>query len=86
MTAWSLPGDPAALAKMRRQWQGFDSLMEGMRQDSDGGVPRWNMLDKPLEGVEPRKCSCCGRRFQPTTKRRLLCAGCFALGDGRAEF
>ena len=29
-------------------------------------------LDRPK-----RPCACCGRRFQPTVRRRLLCAGCF---------
>ena len=30
-------------------------------------------LDKPK-----RPCARCGRRFQPTVKRRMLCAGCFS--------
>ena len=33
-------------------------------------------LDRPK-----RPCACCRRRFQPTVKRRMLCASCF----GRAN-
>lgn len=83
---WNLPSDPAVLGRMRKQWRGFESIMEGMRPESEGGVPRNDRLDRPLPGVEPRACSCCGRRFKPTTRRRLLCAGCFTLGDNRCEF
>lgn len=90
MSAWGLPADPAELAKMRRQWQSFERVMEGMRAESpatsDGGVPRWNTLDTVLEGVQPRGCSCCGREFKPTIRRRMLCDTCFRLGDGRREF
>ncbi len=34
-------------------------------------------IDKP-----PRPCACCGKAFQPTIRRRLLCEWCFLYGDG----
>ncbi len=46
-----------------------------------GGLP-----DLPPDGRSPRgerrPCANCGRRFQPTIKRRMLCANCFARGTG----
>ena len=33
-------------------------------------------VDKPLADVPERPCSCCGRPFRPTIRRRL-CVGCF---------
>ncbi len=41
------------------------------------GEPPASSLDRPLHDVGPRPCSCCGRIFQPTIKRRRLCADCF---------
>ena len=38
--------------------------------------PEGPISDEPLDRPELR-CSCCGRRFRPTFKRRMLCAGCF---------
>ena len=32
--------------------------------------------DRPIERPE-RPCSRCRKMFQPTLKRRMLCAGCF---------
>ena len=33
-------------------------------------------LDKPK-----RPCAGCGRRFQPTVKRRMLCTECYRRGE-----
>lgn len=41
--------------------------------------------DVPLEGVPPRRCAKCGRRFQPTVRRRMLCAGCYGNADSSME-
>ena len=35
---------------------------------------------KALAGERP--CARCGRMFQPSIKRRMLCAPCFGGGDG----
>jgi len=40
--------------------------------------------DQPLEGRARIPCACCGRPFQPTVRRRRLCAPCFKSGEGRA--
>ena len=37
--------------------------------------------DPPLKDKPERPCTRCGKSFQPTLKRRLLCAGCFRRGD-----
>ena len=37
---------------------------------------REQKLDRPK-----RRCSNCGRKFQQTTKRYLLCADCFSKSD-----
>ena len=36
------------------------------------------LIDRPLADRPERRCSCCGKAFQPTQKRRLLCYGCFS--------
>ena len=41
------------------------------------GEPPASSVDRPLHDVGPRRCSCCGQKFQPTIKRRRLCADCF---------
>ena len=41
-------------------------------------------LDKP-QARPPRPCARCGRRFKPTRKRWLLCAGCFKSADASME-
>ena len=38
--------------------------------------------DRPLPNRPARPCSRCGRTFEPTLKRRMLCKGCFSGGDG----
>ena len=38
--------------------------------------------DRPLPGGQERPCARCGRMFQPSIKRRMLCAPCFGGGDG----
>ena len=46
-----------------------------------GPMPRTHPHgDAKLEGAPERPCSRCGKRFQPTLRRRLLCAGCFTGG------
>ena len=36
--------------------------------------------DKPLTGRPERPCSCCGRKFAPTLRRRRLCLLCYSHG------
>ena len=38
------------------------------------------VTDKPDRRRPKRSCSCCGKFFQPTIRRRMLCAQCFS-GD-----
>ena len=33
---------------------------------------------------KPRPCARCGRKFQPTIKRRMLCAECYSYASGTA--
>lgn len=35
--------------------------------------------------VPEKPCASCGTPFQPTVKRRMLCALCFRGGDGRKD-
>lgn len=35
--------------------------------------------------VPKKPCSCCKAMFQPTLKRRMLCAYCYRSGDKRRE-
>ena len=39
----------------------------------------------PLKDRPKRKCSNCGRTFQPTVQRRMLCASCYRRGDPDGE-
>ena len=32
-----------------------------------------------------RDCTCCGEKFQPTIRRRMLCVRCFAGADRKPE-
>ena len=36
-----------------------------------------NPLDAPDLARPPRPCSCCKREFQPSVRRRMLCAACY---------
>ena len=38
--------------------------------------PKDAPLDRPKRG-----CACCGQKFQPTFKRRMLCTGCFYIAS-----
>ena len=38
--------------------------------------------DPELADKPKRRCARCGKRFQPTAKRRMLCKHCFGLGGG----
>lgn len=49
-----------------------------------GGVPpafrNWRHAGSmPLDCL-PKPCSACGRAFQPTVRRRMLCGPCFSAG------
>ncbi len=37
--------------------------------------------DPPLKDRPKRPCSKCGRKFQPTAKRRMLCEHCYRAAD-----
>ncbi len=54
----------------RRQWQAFPAIMAAALDDP----PRFRSVSRP--------CSACGRTFNTTRQRRLLCAGCF---KGRSD-
>ena len=43
------------------------------------------LADHPLDRPE-RACANCGKRFQPTIKRRLLCNGCWKGGDDYGDY
>ncbi|WP_199252586.1 hypothetical protein [Chachezhania sediminis] len=44
-------------------------------------APLARKLDQPLNRPE-RPCARCGRMFQPTTRRLILCHGCFVFASG----
>ena len=44
------------------------------------GPTRHNPGDPEIDKPE-RPCSRCGKRFQPTVRRRVLCDGCFKAAD-----
>ena len=49
----------------------------------EGKMPRSHtMTDAANKSRPKRSCARCGNRFQPTTKRWMLCARCFGLGGG----
>ena len=41
--------------------------------------------DRPLPDRPERPCSRCGKMFQPSLKRRMLCASCFGRATGGDE-
>ena len=45
-------------------------------RQSDCGPSKVAVADQPID-VSPRPCRNCGKKFQPTVQRRLLCAHCF---------
>lgn len=44
--------------------------------EASGPMPAPN-LDQRLDRPK-RPCACCGQRFRPTARRRMLCQGCFS--------
>ena len=48
----------------------------------EGPMPPVHTRDPALEDKPKRPCARCGNRFQPTTKRRMLCLRCFRLNGG----
>ena len=45
-------------------------------------VNRWGRLhDRPDHSRPRRACAICEQAFQPTVRRRLLCAHCFVTAD-----
>ena len=48
----------------------------------EGRMPPAHNQDPTDKSQERRPCTRCGRKFQPTHKRWLLCARCFGLGGG----
>ena len=61
---------------------GRDCVVAGTRHtlknaiEHDGPNPMPN-TDPPLKGAPERPCSCCGARFKPTQRRRMLCSYCY---------
>ena len=48
----------------------------------EGSMPRSHRSGDPaLPGAKRRPCARCGKRFQPTKRRRMLCKGCFTSVD-----
>lgn len=45
--------------------------------------PQAHSQDKKIDRPK-RPCACCGNRFQPTVRRRMLCARCFNGGGESA--
>ena len=44
----------------------------------EGPMPKYRgSRDPPLEDRPHRPCALCGTPFQPTVRRRMLCARCF---------
>ena len=52
--------------------------------ESDDLGPNIPLGDRPLD-VPKKPCSRCRRMFQPTRKRRMLCANCFSHGERVAD-
>ena len=45
-------------------------------------VNRWGRLhDRPDRSRPRRACAICEQAFQPTVRRRMLCAHCFVMAD-----
>ena len=65
-----------SLAAVRRR--------KGLLHRLGGGIEErarsWGK-EPPLLHQEPRPCTNCQRLFQPTVRRRMLCAYCFHHGD-----
>ena len=47
-----------------------------------GRMPPAHNRDPALKDEPKRRCARCGQKFQPTAKRRMLCARCYGLGGG----
>lgn len=45
----------------------------------------FHKADRPRLDLPQRNCACCGDRFQPTIRRRMLCSICFKT-DGNVEW
>ena len=70
------------------------------RQLAAGEAPRFKLAEAttngPVDSVgapldkhparPKRRCARCTRKFQPTRKRIMLCAGCFKSGAATMEF
>ena len=56
------------------QWQ----ARERHKQNGQARGPGYE-TDRPL-AVPPKPCQCCGKQFQPTLSRRMLCAACYSDG------
>ena len=52
----------------------------------DGPMPRTHTGEVRLQGAKRRPCARCGQRFQPTQRRRMLCAGCFGRAGGSVGY
>ena len=55
-----------------------------LNAEEPGPVPGYHG-DRPLPHAPERPCSRCRKRFQPTLRRRMLCAPCFGKASGGDE-
>ena len=46
-----------------------------------GPMPNDRARAKPQPIAPSRPCARCGRTFEPTAARRMLCRGCFKAGE-----
>ena len=51
-----------------------------LEQSIDPSIPAPRPGTDPKLDLPKRRCSCCGRKFQPTARRRMLCGTCFGRG------
>ena len=62
---------------------------EDLRQDSgfnpETDKTQHHRTDLPDAARPERPCALCGRSFQPTARRRMLCAGCFGRASSTME-
>ena len=59
---------------------GLDAALAPATPGGDFNGQGWG-LDRPDLSRPERPCACCGNRFQPTQRRRMLCRDCFREGE-----
>ena len=91
--AWTEVEDRIILGLARRKDEGlpcssWDVMARYLNRKPGSIKQRLTLLRRRAKeaaerpGPAVRSCSACGRRFRVTPRRRMLCATCFANGDG----